>query len=307
MAVVVPQLAVALISLRLGVDEVLQIIFNEIDHPTSFVLVCRRFNALSRDPYVRAHYFLARYGAVQALYWALGRGKLITEQVLDVSGSFSWSSPPICVFYHRVQVLLNSGAHLSRYLVQIAAHHYFRSFCPFIKTPWVRTLSLATLSHFLKLSSEKFGTINTIKGEDDGSVFRHFIKESRMRADRRGLATDAIAEMLDKGKVSHPSEDFWFNINFRSSFPFAPRFVACYVLWDTAFTWQLQDPIMAQFPLALSIEPRLLPLAIANGFRMDNRVRGYYLALWDHPFNPAGPSTVTLCSAEFLNERMNIA
>ncbi len=46
-----------------------------------------------------------------------------------------------------------------------------------------------------------------IKGEDDGSVFRHFIKESRMRADRRGLATDAIAEMLDKGKVSRSSEN----------------------------------------------------------------------------------------------------
>jgi hypothetical protein len=36
---------------------------------------------------------------------------------------------------------------------------------------------------------------------------------------------------------------------------------------------------MAQFPLALSIEPRLLPLAIANGFRMDSRVRIYYLFL----------------------------
>ncbi|KAN0125319.1 hypothetical protein V8E53_015599 [Lactarius tabidus] len=203
-------------------DEVLQIIFNEIDHPSAFVLVCRRFNALSRDPYVRAHYFLARYGSVQALYWALGRGKLITEQVLDV--------------------LLSSGAHLSRYLVQVVVHHYFRSFCPFIKTQWVRTLSLSTLSHFLKLSSERYGTINTIKGEDDGSVFRHFIKESRMRPDRRGLATDAIAEMLDKGKF----------------IPFCAK-----------------DPIMAQFPLALSIEPRLLPLAIANGFRMDNRYRDF--------------------------------
>jgi hypothetical protein len=30
---------------------------------------------------------------------------------------------------------------------------------------------------------------------------------------------------------------------------------------------------MAQFPLALSIEPRLLSLAVANGFRMDSRVR----------------------------------
>jgi hypothetical protein len=183
-----------------GVDEVLQIIFNEIDHPSAFVLVCRRFNALSRDPYVRAHYFLNRYGSVQALYWALGRGKLITEQVLDVRGPFPWSSLPICVFC--MQVLLSSGAHLSRYLVQVVAHHYFRSFCPFIKTPWVRTLSLSTLSHFLKLSAERFGTINMAKGEDDGSVFRHFIKESRMRADRRGPATETIAEMLDKGKVS---------------------------------------------------------------------------------------------------------
>jgi hypothetical protein len=28
---------------------------------------------------------------------------------------------------------------------------------------------------------------------------------------------------------------------------------------------------MAQFPLALAIEPRLLPLATANGFRMDSK------------------------------------
>jgi hypothetical protein len=31
----------------------------------------------------------------------------------------------------------------------------------------------------------------------------------------------------------------------------------------------MQDPIMAQFPLALAIEPRLLPHAVANGFVMD--------------------------------------
>ena len=29
---------------------------------------------------------------------------------------------------------------------------------------------------------------------------------------------------------------------------------------------------MTQFPLALAIEPRLLPLAVANGFTMDSRV-----------------------------------
>ena len=34
-----------------------------------------------------------------------------------------------------------------------------------------------------------------------------------------------------------------------------------------------QDPMMAQFPLVLAIEPRLLPLARQNGFNMDRRVR----------------------------------
>ncbi|EEB92532.1 hypothetical protein MPER_08943, partial [Moniliophthora perniciosa FA553] len=32
-----------------------------------------------------------------------------------------------------------------------------------------------------------------------------------------------------------------------------------------------KDPIMAHFPLALAIEPRLLPYAAANGFRMDSK------------------------------------
>jgi hypothetical protein len=59
----------------------------------------------------------------------------------------------------------------------------------------------------MKLSSERFGTINIAKGEDDGTVFRNFIRESRRGSDRRNLATDAIVEMLEKGKVS-PFE--WF-------------------------------------------------------------------------------------------------
>jgi hypothetical protein len=33
-----------------------------------------------------------------------------------------------------------------------------------------------------------------------------------------------------------------------------------------------QDPIMVQFPLALAVEPRLLPFAVANGFQMDAKV-----------------------------------
>lgn len=61
----------------------------------------------------------------------------------------------------------------------------------------------------MKLSSERFGTINIAKGEDDGTVFRNFIRESKRGSgsDRRSLPTDAIVEMLEKGKVS-PFERF---------------------------------------------------------------------------------------------------
>jgi hypothetical protein len=35
----------------------------------------------------------------------------------------------------------------------------------------------------------------------------------------------------------------------------------------------LKDPLALDFPLALSYEPRLLPLAVANGFKIDVKVR----------------------------------
>lgn len=34
----------------------------------------------------------------------------------------------------------------------------------------------------------------------------------------------------------------------------------------------LKDPLVLDFPLALSYEPRLLPLAVKNGFRIDVKV-----------------------------------
>ena len=41
-----------------------------------------------------------------------------------------------------------------------------------------------------------------------------------------------------------------------------------------------QDPIMAQFPLALAIEPKLLPYAVKNGFYMDGKAR-FYFCSWN--------------------------
>ena len=72
----------------------MQLIINELDDPTHFSLVSKRFYTFTQDPYVRASYFISRYGKIQALYWALGRGRLMNGKVIDVRSplnlSFSW-------------------------------------------------------------------------------------------------------------------------------------------------------------------------------------------------------------------------
>ncbi|KAF8798942.1 hypothetical protein BYT27DRAFT_7202672 [Phlegmacium glaucopus] len=203
-------------------DEVIQLIFYELSDPSPLTFVSRRFYRFSKDPYVRAHYFLTHYGPTEAMYYALGRGKIITERVLDI--------------------LLTSGAHLSRYLIQIAIHHYFHTQAHFIKSPWVRSVPLRVFAYFLKLAEEKYGEIPRGKGEDDGSVFANFLKESRFPPHLKSITWENVKEIMDTYKF----------------IPFCNR-----------------DPIMAQFPLALAIEPRLLPHAVANGFAMDYKYRDF--------------------------------
>jgi hypothetical protein len=69
---------------QLHADEILQLIFFQLNDPGPFTLISKRFYQFSQDPYIRAHYFLTRYGEIQAMFWALGRGKIITDRVLDV-------------------------------------------------------------------------------------------------------------------------------------------------------------------------------------------------------------------------------
>ncbi|KAJ6559193.1 hypothetical protein DFH09DRAFT_1083787 [Mycena vulgaris] len=209
-------------SLHAFPNEVLQLIFYDLDDPTALTRTSRRLHAFSQDPYVRAHYFLSRYGHLQALYYALARGKLITPRVLDI--------------------LLASGAHLSRYLIQVAFHHFFYSQSHFLKAPWVRHVPLATFAYFLNLAADKYGDIPRAKGEDDGALFASFIKESKMPPESQRVSWETIRDIFE-------------NYHF---IPFCTR-----------------DPLMAQFPLALAIEPRLLPYAVANGFQMDAKYRDF--------------------------------
>jgi hypothetical protein len=60
---------------------------------------------------------------------------------------------------HVLQTLLSSGAHLSRYLIQVSMHHYFYTQSHFIKTPWVRKLPFDVFIHFLQRAEERYGEI----------------------------------------------------------------------------------------------------------------------------------------------------
>ncbi|KAI0632128.1 hypothetical protein C8Q77DRAFT_1218628 [Trametes polyzona] len=203
-------------------DEILQLILNELNDPVAFTLLTKRHYQFSQDSYVRASYFLARYGRIQALYWALGRGKLLNERVIDI--------------------LLSCGAHLSRYLVQCAMHHYFRTQVPFIKTRWVRTIPLPVFAYFMSIAARMYGDIPVAKGEDDGSLLTLLLKQSRFPTEYRAAKWEQVRDVVEKYKF----------------IPFSDR-----------------DPMMAQFPLVLAVEPRLLPYARSNGFNMDRKYRNF--------------------------------
>ncbi|KIY72526.1 hypothetical protein CYLTODRAFT_449880 [Cylindrobasidium torrendii FP15055 ss-10] len=203
-------------------DEVLQFIFDELDYPGHLSVVNKRIYTVSQDPYVRAHYFLYRHGPIQALYHALGRGKLLSERVLDI--------------------LISSGALLSRYFAQVAFHHYFHARTHFIKTQWARSVPLPVFTHFLKIASEHYGDIPRGKQEDDGTIFSWFLQDSRLSESSRRVDWEDVRQIFEKYKF----------------LPFSDR-----------------DPLMAQFPRALAVEPRLLPYAVANGFVMDASYRNF--------------------------------
>lgn len=231
-------------------DEVIALIIYELEDPTALTLVCKRFHQVSRDPYVRAHYFLTRYGRINAMFWALGRGKLLNEVVIDI--------------------LFNSGAHVSRYLLQVAIHHFYRGNSHFIKTPWVRSISPSVFSYFQKVAAEMFDNeVPVGKHEDDGSKFHAFLKDGRHSLQMREKHWEEIRDLFQRYKF----------------IPFS-----------------IKDPLMCQLPTALAFEPRLLPYAEANGFRMETKYRDFvFRKMFEKPpLNTADRSEEIVCRVREL-------
>lgn len=148
---------------------------------------------------------------MDAMFWALGRGRVLNDQVIDVRLFITWVPCPPLNVCAPSQVLVSSGAYVSRYIIQVAIHHYFRSASHFIKTPWVRSIPLPVFTHFMKVTSALFDEIPLGKNEDDGYIFHSFLKESRLPQDLKSTKWEDVREILDKYKVRLPScRIVWF-------------------------------------------------------------------------------------------------
>ncbi|KAH7336889.1 hypothetical protein B0J17DRAFT_665274 [Rhizoctonia solani] len=206
-------------------DDVLLLIFIQLDDPLALSQTSKRFNRISKESYTRALYFITRYGHQHAMYWALGRGKLVDKQMLDI--------------------MVNNGAHISRYLIQCAIQYRGHS-APhsFIKKHWSHSLSFGSFVHLLNIAVDRMGykELDWAKNGDDGSVFRQWLMDKKSLGGRTRVEWEAIQEMFEK---------YGF-------IPFCPK-----------------DPLVLDFPLALSYEPRLLPLAVKNGLRLDVKYRDF--------------------------------
>jgi hypothetical protein len=117
----------------------------------------------------------------------------------SLSSRLAYAVSPLADWLSDVvlQILISSGAHISRYLIQVAMHHFFHTQSHFIKTSWVRSVPLTVFTHFLKLASERYGDIPRGKSEDDGSILASFLKESRFPSHLRRISWETIRDILE--------------------------------------------------------------------------------------------------------------
>ena len=97
--------------------------------------------------------------------------------------------------------MMRGGAHLSRYLVQCAIHHYFRTQVPFIKTRWVRTIPLPVFTKFLSIASDMYGEVPVGKGDDDGTILTLYLKQSKFPIEYRAAKWEQVRDVIEKYKV----------------------------------------------------------------------------------------------------------
>lgn len=76
-----------------------------------------------------------------------------------------------------VQIMISSGAKVSRYLIQSIIGHYTKTNpIKHVKGRWCRSMRYSTFAHWVHLGAVRYGdTVDLNKGKDDASIIEHYI------------------------------------------------------------------------------------------------------------------------------------
>lgn len=63
-------------------------------------------------------------------------------------------------------------------------------------------MSTTTFVYLLSVATNRHGNIPTGKGEDDGTIFSEFLRESRYPTEQKHVKWEQVRDILEKYKVS---------------------------------------------------------------------------------------------------------
>lgn len=63
-------------------------------------------------------------------------------------------------------------------------------------------MSTTTFVYLLSVATNRYGNIPTGKGEDDGTIFSEFLRESRYPTEQKHVKWEQVRDILEKYKVS---------------------------------------------------------------------------------------------------------
>ena len=85
-------------------------------------------------------------------------------------------------------------------------------------------MSTSTFVYLLSVATERYGNIPTGKGDDDGTIFSEFLRESRYPTEQKHVKWEQVRDILEKYKVSSIFPPFasWMQNSFGHLFQVYP-------------------------------------------------------------------------------------
>ena len=63
-------------------------------------------------------------------------------------------------------------------------------------------MSTTAFVHLMSVATKRYGDIPTGKGDDDGTIFSEFLRESRYPTEQKHVKWEEVRDILEKYKVS---------------------------------------------------------------------------------------------------------